>query len=458
MGNLIYDSIHDISETLGGIFMSISVHFNDPSSGISVGIGQDRLFGVEVNMEAGIIHSLKFSSITQKCSYNDSGISAEGSLSNIIVPSRTNVTLTEGETIKFAGRVYSIGNGVEVTGSVQFACEDCRGYLKESFIWYSKDPDWYDDEENPDPNPKYRALMGDDVDSLITAIAINHNRWMGLTYGWANQGAIFNGLTGLPEGATLNNDLALDGLSTYEALEQIFEDQGLEWDIAFPMGLGINLRCAERFTETGGNITTGVNLKSFSRTEKASEIFTAILPLSGYGYNGRRLSLSNYDFNTNEGFSKLSTDPTAITRLVQVYDQSKGEFVDSPNGEREGILAINEALYNRFGLKIKVIIYDDIVCDSDLDEEIAYWRDILVTEALTDATLLNHDIIEWSCDAADLSNVIGGAAAFKLYGMYNISDRIGNLAVANCRMIKVHINYDDPSRSTCSFEIPTILE
>lgn len=438
--------------------MSISISFNDPSSGISAGIGQDRLFGVEVNLEAGTIHSLKFSSITQAVSYSRSGTSMEGNLSDVIVPGRTNVTLTEGGSIKFAGRVYSIGNGVEVTGSVQFACEDCRGYLKESFIWYSKDPDWYDDEGNPDPPDKYRALMGDDVNALITAIAVNHNRWMGLTYGWANQGAMFMGLAGLPEGATLNNDLDLDGLSTYEVLEQIFEDQGLEWDIVFPMSLGINLRCSLRFTDTGGNITTGVNLKSFSRTEKASDIFTAILPLSGYGYNGRRLSLSNHDFNENEGFAQLSTDPQAITRIIQVYDQSKGEFVDSPNGEREGILAINEALYNRFGLKIEVVIYDDIVCDSDLDEEIAYWRDILVTEALTDAALLNHDIIEWSCDAADLSNVIGGAAAFKLYGMYNISDRIGQLAVANCRMIKVHINYDDKSRSTCSFEIPTALE
>lgn len=443
--------------------MSISVHFNDPSTGFSAGIGPDHLFGVEVNMEAGTIHSLKFSSITQKVSYNAGGISMEGNLSNVIVPSRTTVTLTEGNEIKFAGRVYSVGNGVEVTGSVQFACEDCRGYLKESFIWYSKDPDLYDEEGNPDLDQPYRAHAGDNVRPLVNALIDNHNRWMSLSYGQNYSAAMFSGIAWPSQDPAvynpiLNNDLDLDGLSTYEALEQIFADQGLEWDIIFPMSLGIYLRCSQRFTETGGNITTGVNLKSFSRTEKASDIFTAILPLGGFGYNEHRLSLSNHDFNTVEGYAQLSTDPDAITRLVQVYDTAKGEFVDSPNGEREGMLAINETLYNRLGLKIKVVIYDDIVCDSDLDEEIAYWRDILVTEALTDAALLNSDIIEWSCDAADLHNVIGGAAEFKLYGMYNISDRIGQLAVSNCRMIKVHINFDDKSRSTCSFEIPTVLE
>lgn len=442
--------------------MALSVLFNNPKTGFGAGVGQDRLFGVEVNMEAGAIHSLKFSSITQKCNYSAGGVSYEGSLSDVVVPGLTTVILQDGDNVEFAGRVYSIGNGVEVTGSVQFACEDCRGYLKESFVWYSKDPDWYDEEGNPDPEPKYRAHAGDNVVPLLNRLAINHNRWMGLAYGWSNRAAMINGITGpwTPTHTTpvLNNDLNLDGVSTYEALEQIFSDIGVEWDIEFPMSLGINIRCSQRFIETGGNITTGLNLKSFSRTEKADDLFTAILPLGGFGYNGHRLSLSNHDFNENEGYAQLSTDPDAITEIVQVYDPQQGQFIDSPDGERVGILAINETLYNRFGLKIEVVIYDDIVCDSDEDEEIAYWRNILVEEALTDAELLNNDIVEWSCDAADLHGIVGGAAPFNLYGMYNIADSVSGLHATNCRMIKVHMNYDDKSKSTCSFEIPTALE
>lgn len=436
--------------------MSISISFVDPSIGFAAGVGQDRLFNVETNFEVGKIHSLRFSSITQKCSYSSGGTSHTGNFSDIVVPCKTMVAMSEGGTTIFAGRVYSIGNGVEVTGSVQFNCEDCRGYLYESFIWYSKDPDDYDDEGNLNPPDKYRARMGDDVADLISELIANHNRWMTLSYGANYPGAKFNGVTGLPQGATLNNDLSLDGVSTYEALEQIFADQGLEWDLVFPLQLGINIRCSARFTTTGGNITTGLNLKSFSRTEKADDLFTAILPLGGYGYNGRRLSLSNHDFN--EGITQLSTDPEDITEIVQVWDQSQGQYVDSPDGERVGILAINEPLYNRFGLKIKVVIYDDIVCDSDEDEELAYWRDILVDEAITDAELLNSDIVEWSCDAVDLHGIVGGAAAFTLYGMYNITDSVNGLAVSNCRMIKVHRDYDDATKSTCSFEIPTELE
>ena len=439
--------------------MSLNISFLDPARGFYAGVSESQLFGVETSFEQGSIHGLKFSSIIDKCSYIEGGISHTDAYSNAVHASRTLVAMSEGGTTVFAGRVFSIGKGLDVTGSVKFCCEDCRGFLRESFIWYSKDPDYEYEEEEEENNSnessdRYRALAGDDVTDLISELIANHNAFMRLTYGQNYPGGIISGVTGIAQGVTLNNDLSLDGVSTYNAFEQIFADQGLEWDLGFPLQLGIAIRCSPRFTDGGGNISTGINLKSLTRTENADEMFTAILPLGGYGYNGRRLTLTNHDFN--EGLSHITIDPDGIDEIVQVWDPSRSEWVDSPDGERENIIAINETLYAHYGLRIKAVTYDDICCDSDEDEEIAYMRQILVEEAKTDAELLNSDIIEWSCDAADLS-AIGLGASFKLYGMYNISDRINGITATNCRMIKVTKNYDDPSKSTCSFEMPTSL-
>lgn len=415
--------------------------------GLSGGIGPSTIFDVSLTMEKGSIYTFEASSIT-----NEAGTGIR--LTDLVIPGKTHATFTEGNTTIMAGRVFSIGNGINQHGAVSICCEDCRGYLRESFIWYSIEPDDAESEPGEIPDEKFRAKKGDLVRPLLNAIATNHNIFMTACYGEDTFGTMGN-ITGLDPTATLKNDLSLDGVSTYEALNLIFEDQGLEWDLSNLMG-GIKIQCAKKLSSPGGGIiTSGRSLKSLAKTMNVQESYSAILPLGGFSYNERRLSLSNHDFNTQEAQAQLSSDPTAIDRFVQVWDSEKQEWADDPEGEREGILAINQALVAKFGLRIQVNIYDETSADFEDAEDIAEQRDVLVKLAKKDAEKLNNGIVEWSVEAADLSGVGIGPSFNALYGKYTITDSINGITVANARLIKMSKNYDDPSSSSFEFEIPT---
>lgn len=433
---------------------AISISFTNGNQSCSMGPG--NIFDVSLTMEKGSIYTVdasSFSNIADNSNPNNPKL-----FSSIIEPGKTIASVSEGSTSIMLGRVFSIGNGVSQHGSVSVCIEDCRGFLRESFIWYSIEPDDAEPEPGEIPDEKFRAKKGDDIADLLDAISDNHNLFMTTCY--SNQLQAISqiyGISGLPQGAVLKHDLSLDGVSSLEAINLIFEDLGFEWDLNSLNG-GISIQCAKKITNSGGgDIVSGRSLKSASKTINVQESYSAILPLGGFGYCGRRLSLSNHDFNTTEAQAQLSSDPTAIDRFVQVYDPDTQQYIDDPEGEREGILAINSILVSKFGLRIMAVIYDETSADFEDADDIAEQREVLVKLAKKDAEKLNEGIVEWSVEAADLNGIGIGPSFNRLYGMYNISDSINHITVTNCRLIKINKNYDDPSSSTFEFEIPTAL-
>ena len=418
--------------------MPASVSLLNPGT-TAIGVGPESIFNVSADLEKGAISSFTFSSIFNRLTGD--------SLSNYVQPGKTIAFITAG-SFQMRGRVFSIGKGVSENGSVTICVEDLRGFLRDSFIWYSNEPDDYEPEEGEEPEEKFRAKKGDSVTALVNAIVTNHNTFMTLI------GSILYGRLTVnidysirQQNPKLNSDLSLDGVSTYEALSMIFEDQGFEWDL-LTLNSNLTITVKKRITNSngGGLICTGRNLKSSSKSINVQETYTAILPLGGY-----------VDFSSSDAANKLSIDPTAIDRFVQKWDPVQQETVDAPDGEREGILAINSTLVSKFGLHVKAVCYDSAIANSDIDDDLASIRAELVKLAKKDAEKLNNDIVEWSVNAVDLSSVLGGASFNSLYAMYTIQDTINNISVSNCRLIKMHKDFDDPTNSTFTFETPTTV-
>lgn len=428
--------------------MAVSVSLRNGND--SMGVGGDSIFNVTADLEKGAIGSFTFSSIFNQFTSN--------TLSNFVKPGKTIAAITDG-SFQMRGRVFSIGKGVSETGSVTICVEDLRGFLRDSFIWYSNEPDDYEPEEGEETEEKFRAKKGDYVISLVNAISTNHNTFMTILDNpdYSILSIEFDSSI-IQQNPKLNSDLSLDGVSTYEALSMIFEDQGFEWDL-INLNSNISITVKKKIINSngGGLICTGRNLKSASKSINVQDTYTAILPLGGYGYNGRRITLTNVDFSSPDAEDKLSTDPTAIDRFVQKWDPEQQQTVDAPDGEREGILAINSTLVAKFGLHIKAVCYDSAIANSDIDDDIASIRAELVKLAKKDAEKLNNDIVEWSVDAVDLSAVLGGASFNSLYGVYTIQDTINSISVSNCRLIKMHKDFDDPTNSTFTFETPTTV-
>lgn len=428
--------------------MAVSVSLYNGNQ--SIGVGGESIFNVTADLEKGAIGSFTFSSIFNQFTSN--------TLSNFVQPGKTIAMLSAG-SFSMRGRVFSIGKGVSETGSVTICVEDVRGFLRDSFIWYSNEPDDYEPEEGEEPEEKFRAKKGDYVLTLVAAIVTNHNTFMTITdcLPYGRLSVSFDSSI-RQQNPKLNSDLSLDGVSTYEALSMIFEDQGFEWDlISLTSSISITVQKKIINSSGGGLICTGRNLKAASKSINVQETYTAILPLGGYGYNGRRITLTNVDFSSSDASDKLSTDPTAIDRLIPKWDPERQETVDAPDGEREGILAINSTLVTKFGLHIKAVCYDSAIANSDIDDDLASIRAELVKLAKKDAEKLNNDIVEWSVDAVDLSAVLGGASFNRLYALYTIQDTINGISVSNCRLIKMHKDFDDPTNSTFTFETPTTV-
>lgn len=426
--------------------VSVSLHNGDDTMSVSA----NSIFNVTADLEKGAIGSFTFSSIFNQFTSN--------TLSGFVQPGKTIALLTAG-SFSMRGRVFSIGKGISENGSVTICVEDLRGFLRDSFIWYSNEPDDYEPEEGEEPEEKFRAKKGDNVIDLVAAIVTNHNTFMTIT-GCLPYGRLSVGFeTSIQQqNPQLNSDLSLDGVSTYEALSMIFEDQGFEWDL-INLTSNISITVQKKITNSsgGGLICTGRNLKSASKSINVQETYTAILPLGGYGYNGRRITLSNIDFSSPDAANKLADDPTAIDRFVRKWDPESQEMVDAPDGERQGILAINTRLEEKFGLHIKAVCYDSAIANSDIDDDLASIRAELVKLAKKDAEKLNNDIVEWSVNAVDLSSVLGGASFNSLYALYTIQDTINSISVTNCRLIKMHKDFDDQTNSTFTFETPTTV-
>lgn len=384
---------------------------------------------------------------------------------NWIRPFCTMVTVTDGSGIEFHGRVTNVETTQENNGTKHVICEGEQGFLKDSFVFPgSKNPDAEPEpepepEENESENQESQSETSNAVDAVIIG---GHSAYSPDYLDIANLKAGTNvsdvlaalvrihnaftcaelhldGYTLHPATIKIKNDIELAGKTVYEAMDAIAEDTGMEWRAGRIYSGVFKLEMAKTFGTTKGSLVTGLNLKSVTKEENLDDVYTAILPLGGYGYDEKRLSLSSFPCNDD-------------TKIVSINSGNFLGYDDVDVGSRIRPYIKNTALVKKYGLRIKIVVYDDI-CVND-PTEFSAKRDELLKSAQKDVADLAKNIISFSADAFDFeASTIGGPGPeLSVYNYYNISDYITGIDV-KLRLIQKDTNYDDILNPTLTFEL-----
>lgn len=370
---------------------------------------------------------------------------------NWLRPFCTMVTAYNDGELIFRGRVTNLNTDQSNNGTKQVTCEGEQGFLKDSFIFPgSKNPNVTEPEEETEESSTPEAVVigggsifpqpyldianpkaGTSVATVLAALVRVHNAF--------TCSALHLSGYEVANGATLKNDLELGGKSVYEAMDIIAEDTGMEWRAGRIYKGSFKLEMSKKFGSVKGSLVTGINLQSVSKQESLDGVYTAIMPLGGYCYDEKRLSLSSYPCN----------DESKISRVVS------GNFMgydDADVGSRERPFIKNTALVKKYGLRIKTVVYDDI-CVND-PTEYAAKRDELLKRAQKDVSELAKDILSFSADAIDFAaSTIGGPGPeLSVYNYYNVSDYITGIDV-KLRLTQKDTNYDDILNPGLTFEL-----
>lgn len=448
----------------------VSLTFTKISNGAqgaaSGSIDESTITGLQHSVQIGSIDSLTFTV----------HIPASGQC-NWLKPYCTLVVAEDenGELI-FRGRVKHLEVSQDDNGTKEVTCEGEQAFLKDSFIFPgSKNPD----EEEPEPDPEEEG--GDDEEEkydpygrIVNGYTKGYH-WAKDITGEVNQPSIFNygyfdianlkrgtqvtrilealvrlhnsftpseyhleGYTLIQSSLVLKNDIELAGKTVYEAMDLIAEDTCMEWRAGRIYSGSFRLEMSKRFGTTKGDIKTGANLKSIHKTENMEGVYTAVLPIGGYGYDEKRLSLCSYPCNDSK-----------------IYSVRSGNFLgydDIQVGSRVRPYIMNNKLVSMYGLRIKVVVYDDI-CVNDASEW-AVKRDELLKAAQKEVADMAKDVIQFSADAIDFaaSSIGGPGPELSVYDYYNISDYITGINV-KLRLTQKDTNYDDIINPSLTFEL-----
>jgi hypothetical protein len=362
----------------------------------------------------------------------------------------------------FYGRVVGVDVDQSDNGTISVTCEGPMGYLRDSFIFpgspepeepteepyepYEPEPE-EDDDNNENSGSETRGLLrsnpepvtiqfdiscpkkGTSLQTCLTACLRSHNAFVDDV-----RLKIYNVVC---DTALLKHDLSLAGNTVYEAIEAIANDLGFEWRIiGSPTTYQLQMR--RKFGTLAGDLKTGINLGSVSRSEQASDIYTAIMPLGGVGYDEKRLSLCSQPSNS---FADGSIKTISIRNYSNVRIGSRGRpYIE------------NTALSKLYGVRPKLAIYDDIVVNAP--EEFFEKRNELLLKAKDDCDALMQQTISINASAFDFFNApVGGPGPqLTVYNYYNVSDYITGINL-RLRLVKKDINYDDILNPSLSFEL-----
>lgn len=375
-----------------------------------------------------------------------------------IRPLKTLVTMTSSEG-NFYGRVINIDLSQADNGTMNVVCEGAKGFLRDSWVFPgSPSPSEYIGEEPEEPEEQsgtnensaqtvvvpssgspepihydidLGALKkGTRLGVILSCLVRAHNAFVGAGYQ-----IILGDLGGLSS-STLKEDLDLSGSTCFDAMETIAKEFAIEWDIKVDGER--RLTVSKKFGSLKGTLKTGVNLSSVSRSEDASDIYTAILPLGGVGYDEKRLSLTrnpcnHYDYNS------IST--------VTV-----GKYEDSNTGARNSPIVKNTLLCNLYGVRVKLVVYDDIVVNDP--SEYCNARNDLLQKAQEDCDQLSKQSITFSISAFDFqaSPISGPGPKLTVYDYYQVEDYITGIN-ATLRLTKKDFNFDDPLNPSLTFAL-----
>lgn len=386
---------------------------------------------------------------------------------NEIKPFKTFVQFQCGNDT-FEGRVVGRDISQESDGIVRIICEGTQGYLKDSWVFPgSKDPA---DEEEGQPDETAEADSEEQVGNIGDIYTMpgkgrwykhrtkvttppNNSKKFDLAYPRAGLyfSTIVNGLKNAHNAFVdsqfriitvmmndcsnliLQHDLTLAGSNCYEAMDTIAKEFKIEWYMK-----GHVLYCKRKFGTLKGDLKTGLNLNSISKTEDARDIYTAILPLGGVGYDEKRLSLCSSPCNQ---FAAGSVSGGSL----------KG-YANMAIGSRSRPYIKNDELVRIYGLRIKLTLHDDIVVNEA--SEYKACRDELMSQAMVECEDLANQVIQVSASAFDFHNSpIGGPGPeLTVFNYYHVTDYITGTDMI-LRLVGKDTNYDDILNPSLTFSL-----
>lgn len=374
-----------------------------------------------------------------------------------IRPLKTIVSMTSDEG-NFYGRVVNLDLSQTDNGTMNVVCEGAKGFLRDSWVfpgspppeeYIGEEPEEEPNENNanqtrslslrddpaPSPEPihyttdlgalKKGTMLGVILSCLVTA----HNAFVTPSF------AITLSDTGYSRAVIpLKEDLDLSGSTCYDAMETIAKEFAMEWNINDDRQLIVT----KKFGSLKGSLKTGVNLISVSRSEDASDIYTAILPLGGVGYDEKRLSLSGVPCNQYVSQSIRSAEAK--------------NYAEANSGARYSPIVRNTLLNNLYGLRIKLVVYDDIVVNDPSEYRNA--RNNLLRKAQEECDQLSKQSVTFSVSALDFdASPIGGPGPeLTVYDFYQVEDYITGIN-AVLRLTKKDFNFDDPLNPSLTFAL-----
>lgn len=372
-----------------------------------------------------------------------------------IRPLKTIVSMTSDEG-NFYGRVVNLDLSQTDNGTMNVVCEGAKGFLRDSWVfpgspppeeYIGEEPEEEPNENNanqtrslslrdgPTPEPihyttdlgalKKGTMLGVILSCLVTA----HNAFVTPSF------AITLSDTGYSRAVIpLKEDLDLSGSTCYDAMETIAKEFAMEWNINDNRQLIVT----KKFGSLKGALKTGVNLISVSRSEDASDIYTAILPLGGVGYDEKRLSLSGVPCNQYVSQSIRSAEAK--------------NYAEANSGARYSPIVRNTLLNNLYGLRIKLVVYDDIVVNDPSEYRNA--RNNLLRKAQEECDQLSKQSVTFSVSALDFdASPIGGPGPeLTVYDFYQVEDYITGIN-AVLRLTKKDFNFDDPLNPSLTFAL-----
>lgn len=352
----------------------------------------------------------------------------------------------------FSGYVAQVDLSQSDNGTISYHCVGAKSYLQKSWVFPgSEAPDEPAEEpteeevqtnvtrSNPEPGPISIDLgalkKGNTLGSIMRAVVATHNSFV-----VSSERIMLETPTYYIETLQLKKDLELAGQNLYEAMNAIADAFAIEWDVVWD-GVTTNipkLKVAKKFGKHAGELKTGLNLSSISKTENATDIYTAILPLGGVGYDGKRLSLCSVACNSfNAGAIQTSS--------VKTYS-------DISIGARPSPIVKNMELVKLYGIQIKLMIYDNINVQSP--EEWRNKRNELLEQAIQDCDSLSQQTVSYSVNAFDFENadIPGIGPKLEIYNYYTVNDYITGINT-ELRLTKKDTNFDDILNPSLTFEL-----
>lgn len=206
---------------------------------------------------------------------------------------------------------------------------------------------------------------------------------------------------------------SFDYVTTYEAIETVCADAGLEWRISYnSITNHYLLDVSELFgTLSQTVICVGKNLGSIRYSTVPSQLATRLIPLGGIGYDGTRLT-------------------------IQSYHGRNSIYID-----RDDLIA-------EHGIICRKAVYDDIV-----EDDPRYYSarvDELYSRGLADAQTLSEPSVSWEISAIDLARAGYNVDTFRVGDFYHIMHPILGADVV-LRLVGKKTDYRNPQRSSLTF-------